>query len=93
MEANAVALFPGGFGTHDEGFETLTLVQTRKIHPLPIILVGKEYWRRVFDPEFLIEEGTIDPEDRDLFWFAETAEEIWNDIHRWYELAGKPFIG
>jgi uncharacterized protein (TIGR00730 family) len=89
LRARALVVFPGGYGTLDELFETLTLVQTRKITPLPVILVGEAYWRRVFDPEFLVDEGVIDPEDRDLFWFAETAQEIWHDIHRWYELAGR----
>lgn len=92
LRARALVIFPGGYGTIDELFETLTLVQTRKIRPLPIILVGRDYWSRVFDPEFLVEEGTIDPEDRDLFWFAETAEEIWGDIQHWYDLAGQPLI-
>jgi uncharacterized protein (TIGR00730 family) len=89
MRARALVVFPGGFGTLDELFETLTLIQTRKIAPVPVILVGEHYWLRVFDPEFLVEEGVIDPEDRELFWFAETAEEIWDDIQRWYQRAGK----
>jgi hypothetical protein len=93
MRARALVVFPGGFGTMDELFETLTLIQTRKISPVPVVLVGEEYWRRVFDPDFLVEEGTIDPEDRDLFWFAETAEEIWADILHWYTLAGRPLTG
>lgn len=88
LRARALVVFPGGFGTLDELFETLTLVQTRKISPLPIILVGQDYWRRVFDPDFLVDEGVIDPEDRGLFWYAETAEEIWSDILRWYDCAG-----
>jgi len=92
MRARALVAFPGGYGTFDELFETLTLVQTRKIAPLPVILVGEAYWRRAFDPDFLVAEGTIDPEDRELFWFAETAEEVWHGILRWYELAGRPFI-
>jgi hypothetical protein len=92
VRARALVVFPGGYGTLDELFETLTLVQTRKIAPLPIILVGESYWRRVFDPDFLVEEGVIDPEDRDLFWFAETAEEIWADILRWYDQAGQPLL-
>jgi len=87
--ARALVVFPGGFGTLDELFETLTLIQTRKIAPVPVILVGEDYWRKVFDPDFLVAEGVIDPEDRELFWFAETAEEIWHDILHWYELAGK----
>jgi predicted Rossmann-fold nucleotide-binding protein len=88
-DARALVVFPGGFGTFDELFETLTLIQTRKIAPLPVVLVGEEYWRRAFNPDFLVEEGVIDPEDRDLFWFAETAEEIWEDIQRWYDRAGR----
>jgi uncharacterized protein (TIGR00730 family) len=91
LRARALVAFPGGYGTLDELFETLTLVQTRTIDPLPIILVGRAYWQRAFDPDFLVDEGTIDPEDRSLFWFAETAEEIWHDILHWYEMAGRPF--
>jgi uncharacterized protein (TIGR00730 family) len=92
QRARALVAFPGGYGTFDEVFETLTLIQTRKIAPLPVVLVGEDYWRRAFDPDFLIAEGTIDPEDRELFWFAETAEAIWDDIQQWYRLAGRPFI-
>jgi uncharacterized protein (TIGR00730 family) len=92
LRARALVAFPGGYGTFDELFEALTLIQSRKIAPMPIVLVGEEYWRRAFDPEFLVAEGTIDPEDRELFWFAETAEEIWQDIQRWYERARLPFI-
>ncbi|WP_165445629.1 LOG family protein [Bradyrhizobium uaiense] len=75
MRARALVAFPGGFGTMDELFEVLSLAQTRKIAPVPVVLVGESYWRRAFDPDFLVEEGVIDPEDRDLFWFAESAEE------------------
>ena len=89
MRARALVVFPGGYGTLDELFETLTLIQTRKIKPVPVILVGKDYWMKVFDPDFLVAEGVIDPEDRNLFWFSETAEEIWQDILHWYELAGR----
>ena len=90
LRARALVAFPGGFGTFDELFETLTLVQTRKIRPLPIVLVGETYWRRAFDIEFLLAEGAIDAEDRELFWYAETAAEIWRGIKRWYRLAGEP---
>ncbi len=90
LRAKAMVAFPGGFGTLDELFETLTLVQTRKIKPMPIVLVGESYWRRVFDVDFLVDEGVIDPEDRDLFWFAETAEEIWSSICDWHVAAGTP---
>jgi uncharacterized protein (TIGR00730 family) len=92
LRARALVAFPGGYGTLDELFEVLTLSQTRKLGPVPVILVGEEYWRRVFDPDFLMAEGTIDPEDRDLFWYADTAEEIWRDILLWYELKGEPLL-
>jgi predicted Rossmann-fold nucleotide-binding protein len=71
-------------------FEVLTLIQTRKIKPIPVVLEGEAYWRRAVDIDFLVDEGVIDSEDRDLFWFAETAEEIWSDILRWYEASGEP---
>jgi uncharacterized protein (TIGR00730 family) len=92
LRARALVAFPGGYGTVDELFEVLTLAQTRKIRPVPVILVGEDYWRRVFDVDFLAAEGTIDHEDRELFWYAETAEEIWGDILRWYETIGEPLI-
>lgn len=92
LRARALVVFPGGFGTLDELFETLTLIQTRKIKPVPVILVGQAFWKRAFDPDFLVEEGVIDKEDLDLFWFAETAEEVWNDIQNWYERAGEPVV-
>ena len=90
--ARALVVFPGGYGTLDELFEVLALAQTRKIGPLPVILVGEAYWRRVFNPDVLVEEGVIDPEDRDLFWFAETADEVWQDILGWYEAIGQPLL-
>lgn len=84
LRARALVAFPGGYGTLDEIFETLNLVQSRKIKPLPIILVGERFWRQAFDPDFLVDEGVIDFEDRDLFWYAETAQEIWQQINRWH---------
>mgnify|MGYP003571186422 CR=1 FL=1 len=88
--AKALVAFPGGYGTLDELFETLTLVQTRKMKPLPVVLVGAEFWSRAIDFDFLVEEGVIDPEDRELFWIAETAEEIWDGIREWHRAAGEP---
>jgi uncharacterized protein (TIGR00730 family) len=88
MRARGLVVFPGGFGTLDELFETLTLIQTRKIRPLPVVLVGSEFWRAAFDPDFLVAEGVIDLEDRDLFWYAETAQEIWDGIQAWHRTAG-----
>ncbi|HFD79182.1 MAG TPA: TIGR00730 family Rossman fold protein [Gammaproteobacteria bacterium] len=89
LRARALVAFPGGFGTFDELFETLTLVQTRKIHPVPVVLVGEHYWRKAFDIDYLVEEGVIDLEDRELFWYAETAEDIWEGIQCWYENNGE----
>jgi len=92
LRARALVAFPGGYGTLDELFETLTLVQTRKIKPVPVVLVGREFWQSAFNPDFLVDEGVIDPEDRELFWYAETAEEIWTGIRRWYEVNGEPLV-
>lgn len=92
LRARALVAFPGGYGTFDELFETLTLVQTRKIAPLPVVLVGEAFWRRAFDVDFLVDEGVIDPEDRDLFWYAETASQIWEGVLSWCEKAGEPLI-
>jgi len=89
LRARALVAFPGGYGTLDELFEILTLVQTRKVKPIPIVLVGESYWRRAVDIDFLADEGVIDDEDRELFWFAETAQEIWSGILSWYELGGE----
>ncbi|HTP46643.1 MAG TPA: LOG family protein [Casimicrobiaceae bacterium] len=87
--ARALVVFPGGYGTMDEMFETLALVQTRTIAPVPVVLVGKAYWRRAIDFDFLVAEGVIEAEDIDLFWYAETAEEIWSSIIEWYACQGR----
>jgi uncharacterized protein (TIGR00730 family) len=92
LRARALVAFPGGFGTFDELFETLTLIQTRTMAPLPVILVGKRYWQQAVNFDFLTEEGVIDLEDRDLFWFAETAQEIWEGILQWHEATGNPLL-
>ncbi len=75
MRARALVAFPGGFGTFDELFETLTLVQTRKIARVPILLFGREFWDRAIRFDVLVEEGMIAPTDVDLIQFVETAEE------------------
>ena len=90
LRAKALVAFPGGYGTFDELFEVLTLVQTRKIKPIPVVLVGEAYWRRAVDIDFLVDEGVIDVEDRDLFGFAETAQEIWDGILHWHDASGEP---
>ncbi len=86
LRARAVAVFPGGFGTFDEFFELLTLVQTGKMKPLPILLFGKDFWTRVVDFEAIAEEGTISKKDLDLFRWCETAEDAWSHIAEFYEL-------
>ena len=73
--ARGLVAFPGGFGTLDELFETLTLIQTRKIKPVPVILVGIEYWKRLIDFDFLIEQGAISSDDVKLIHWADSAEE------------------
>lgn len=90
LRAKALVAFPGGYGTFDELFEVLTLVQTRKIKPIPVVLVGESYWRQAVNLDFLVDEGVIDQEDRELFWFAETAQEIWNGILHWHDISGEP---
>lgn len=90
LRAKALVAFPGGYGTIDELFEILTLIQTRKIKPIPVVLVGESYWRRAVDIDFLVDEGVIDQEDRELFWFAETAPDIWSGIVDWYDASGEP---
>ncbi|KUZ75977.1 hypothetical protein WI38_00390 [Burkholderia ubonensis] len=82
--AKAAVFFPGGYGTFDELFEVLTLLQTGKIPPLPVILVGEAYWRRAVDFAFLANDGMIDRRDLDLFAYCESAPEIWRAIGGWY---------
>jgi uncharacterized protein (TIGR00730 family) len=84
MRARGLVVFPGGFGTLDELFETLTLIQTRKVKPIPVLIFGREFWRRVINLEALVEEGTISPEDIELFQYVETAEEAWETLSRAY---------
>ena len=85
LRARAVAVFPGGFGTFDEFFELLTLIQTGKVRPLPILLFGRDFWNRVVNFEALAEEGVIAPHDLDLIHWSEDAEEAWNYVVRFYE--------
>ncbi|MEM1234641.1 MAG: TIGR00730 family Rossman fold protein, partial [Pseudomonadota bacterium] len=75
MRARAICVFPGGFGTLDELFETLTLIQTKRMDPVPVLLFGRAFWERIVNWEALADAGTISDEDLDLFRFVETAEE------------------
>ena len=86
MRAKAVVIFPGGFGTMDELFETVTLIQTKRMAPIPLILFGKDFWHSIINFKALADFGTIAPEDMDLFHFAETAEEAWKIVADLYEL-------
>jgi uncharacterized protein (TIGR00730 family) len=85
LRARAVAVFPGGYGTFDEMFELLTLVQTGKVRPLPILLFGKDYWNRVVNFEAMVEEGVVAPHDLDLIHWCEDAEEAWEFVQKYYE--------
>lgn len=80
MRARALVAFPGGYGTFDELFETLTLVQTGKVPPVPIVLFGREFWDRVIRFDELVREGMISPEDAERFAYAETAAEAWRIV-------------
>ncbi len=84
LHARALAAFPGGFGTFDELFELLTLIQTGKIQPIPVLLFGKAFWNRVVNFDALVEEGVISARDLKLFTFVETAEEAWDVVQQFY---------
>jgi len=80
MRAKSLVVFPGGFGTLDELFETLTLIQTHKVQPIPVLLFGKAFWERIINFDALVEEGTISAKDLELFVYVESAEEAWELI-------------
>ena len=95
MRAAAVAVFPGGFGTLDELFEALTLIQTGRMKPVPFLLFGTEFWNKIIDWDALSDAGTISASDLDLFQFVDTADEAiaamdaWNDQARRDSLPGR----
>jgi hypothetical protein len=84
LRARALAAFPGGFGTFDELFELLTLIQTGKIKPIPVLLYGREFWERVVNFPALVEEGVISERDLKLFTYCETADEGWDVVRAFY---------
>jgi uncharacterized protein (TIGR00730 family) len=88
MRAKALLAFPGGFGTLDELFEVITLVQCKKSKPVPILLFGTDYWKRLINLDVLVEEGTISPEDLDLFKYVDDPQTAWQHILRFYDLKG-----
>ena len=92
LRAKALVIFPGGFGTLDELFDALTLIQTTKMRRIPIVMLGAEYWSRVLNLEVMVEAGTIDAGDVELIDHAETADEAWDLIKAFYRDRGEtPF--
>jgi hypothetical protein len=85
LRARAVAVFPGGYGTFDELFELLTLIQTGKVRPLPLLLFGGDFWNRVVNFQALADEGVISAEDLNLIHWSEDAREAWDFVQRYYE--------
>ncbi|OYX37194.1 MULTISPECIES: LOG family protein [unclassified Sphingomonas] len=90
LHARALAAFPGGFGTFDELFELLTLIQTGKIKPIPVLLFGRAFWNRVINFEALVEEGVISARDLKIFTFVETAQEAWDVVRDFYRETPDP---
>jgi uncharacterized protein (TIGR00730 family) len=86
MRAKALVAFPGGFGTLDELFEVITLVQTKKAKPVPIILFGTDYWKRLINMDVLVEEGAISPEDLNLLHYTDDPQDAWDVIRNFYGL-------
>lgn len=84
MRARALAIFPGGYGTLDELLDALTLIQTGKIDPIPVLMFGESYWRKILNFEALVEEGMISPADAELVQFVESPEQAWSIIEDWY---------
>ncbi|WP_174279475.1 TIGR00730 family Rossman fold protein [Sphingomonas bacterium] len=89
LHARALAAFPGGFGTFDELFELLTLIQTGKIQPMPVLLFGRDFWERVVNFPALVEEGVISERDLSIFTYVETAEEAWEKVRLFYDERAK----
>lgn len=88
MRARALAIFPGGFGTLDELFDALTLIQTGKMRPIPVLLFGQEYWQRIINFDAMVEEGTISPEDLDIINYVESAQDGCDHITSFYDNQG-----
>ncbi|USU04089.1 TIGR00730 family Rossman fold protein [Sphingomonadaceae bacterium OTU29MARTA1] len=89
LRARALAAFPGGFGTFDELFELLTLIQTGKIKPIPVLLFGREFWEKVVNFQALVDEGVVSARDLGIFTYVESAEEAWDVVRNFYEEQAK----
>ena len=85
LRARAIVVYPGGFGSFDEIFEVLTLIQTKKMKPLPVILVGTEHWNSIVRFDALVEQGLIDADDLKIITFVDSAQDAWDFIQNWYE--------
>jgi uncharacterized protein (TIGR00730 family) len=92
MRSVALVCFPGGFGTLDELFESMTLMQTGKSRRRPVLLFGREFWSRLVNFDLLLDTGMISPGDERLFHYVETAEEAWALLETEYELAITPSL-
>jgi uncharacterized protein (TIGR00730 family) len=92
QRAKALVIFPGGFGTLDEFFEILTLIQTKKTPKIPVVLIGEAYWKRVIDFDFLKEEDVIAPEDEGILTYAESSNEAWEQIIHWHKKNKTPLF-
>ena len=88
LRARALVAFPGGFGTLDELFDVLCLMQTKKLSRMPVVLVGEVFWRKALNLEHLVEEGVIAAEDLDLVRFVDTPEDAWSTIRAFYAEGG-----
>jgi predicted Rossmann-fold nucleotide-binding protein len=86
LRARAMVCFPGGFGTLDELFDALTLIQTGKAKPMPILLFDERYWRRIVNFDAMVHEGVISLKDRDLVRYVQSAEAAWRAICAQYDI-------
>ena len=92
QRAKAMVVYPGGFGTMDELFELLTLIQTKSMKQIPVIMVGKQWWSNIINFAFLIEEGVISEKDLEIFTIVDNAQDAWNSIKNWYITRKKLFL-
>ncbi len=93
MRARALVVFPGGFGTLDELFESLCLIQTTKVRKIPVLLFDRAYWQKIIDFDALLDEEVISPEDLELFHYVDTAEAAWAFIKEHYGLVEDSVVG
>jgi uncharacterized protein (TIGR00730 family) len=90
--SKAFVFFPGGFGTLDELFEVLTLIQTKKSDPMPVVLIDKVYWQKAINIDFLLEEAVISHADADIIIYANDAQDAWNAIAAWHANNATPLL-